>query len=351
MEELRHRIEQIGREAGLDLIGFASADPFPEVQAELARRKQEGLASSLGFTYTDPETATRPGASFPWAKTLVVGARSYLPAAGSPQTQPDHGRVARVTVEDAYSPLRAALTILAASLTGDGFLAEVLCDDNRLVDRAVAVRAGLGWWGKNTMVLAPGLGPWFVIGSVVTNAVLPLGEPSDRGCGSCSACLPACPTGALVAPGILDARRCLAAIAQAPGPIPLEFREVMGDRLYGCDDCLEACPPGHRLLTASTSNRGTIDLASLLSAADSTLLERWGHWFLPDRNPDLIRRNALNAAGNSGPTNFGRRDLARSVAQYVAHPNPVLAEQARWSLGRLSGSVARAVFQGDPSGK
>ena len=136
-----------------------------------------------------------------------------------------------------------------------GHRAAVLCDDSRLVDRAAAVRAGVGWWGKSTMVLAPGHGPWLLLGSVVTDASLPPDTPMARDCGTCAACLPACPTGALVAPGVLDARRCLAALAQSPGAIPREFRRAMGDRLYGCDDCLEACPPGQRARLAARRRR------------------------------------------------------------------------------------------------
>jgi epoxyqueuosine reductase len=350
VEGLRHRLDQIARAAGLDLLGIAGADPFPIVYDELKNRQTNGRASGLGFTYVDPEIATTPRASFPWARSLVVGARSYLPGAGSPTTGDDQGRVARVAVDDAYEPLRQGLGAVAATLRDEGYRAEVLCDDSRLVDRAAAVRAGLGWWGKNTMVLTPGFGPWLLFGSVVTDAHLDPDRPMGRDCGSCEACLPACPTGALVAPGILDARRCLAAWAQAPGSIPVEYRVAMGDRLYGCDDCIEACPPGHRLLKRSSQPRGTVDLGWVLWASDSTLLERFGHWFLPDRKASIIRRNALIAAGNSGD-----RSLVPSTAAYAKHPDPMLAEHAVWALARLGGFAANAVLQtggrDSPSGK
>ncbi|HEU4751140.1 MAG TPA: hypothetical protein VFT54_08795, partial [Acidimicrobiia bacterium] len=192
MEGLRHRLDQIARAAGLDLLGIAGADPFPIVYDELKNRQTNGRASGLGFTYVDPEIATTPRASFPWARSLVVGARSYLPRAGSPTTGDDQGRVARVAVDDAYEPLRQGLEAVAANLRNQGYRAEVLCDDRRLVDRAAAVRAGLGWWGKNTLVLSPGFGPWLLFGSVVTDAHLDPDRPMGRDCGSCEACLPAC---------------------------------------------------------------------------------------------------------------------------------------------------------------
>src|SRR5438105_6711215 len=136
---------------------------------------------------------------------------------------------------------------MARRLEVDGWRARVLADDNALVDREAARRAGLGWYGKNANVLLPGAGSWFVLGSVVTDAPLP---PADHevpdGCGSCTRCLDGCPTGAIVAPGVVDARRCLAWLVQQPGSFPVELRAALGDRIYGCDDCQEVCPPNHR---------------------------------------------------------------------------------------------------------
>ena len=358
MEGLRGRLEKIGKESGLDRVGFAGTDAFPEVEATMRRRLSDGMTATLGFTYNDPGLATAPRLSFPWGKTLVVGARAYLPEAGSPdpagasgfpldasseswETSPDQpsGRVSRVAAGDGYQPLRHGLERVATVLRAEGFRAEVLCDDNRLVDRAAAVRAGLGWWGKNTMVLIPGIGPWAVIGSVITDAHLVPSKTLDRDCGACSACLPACPTGALVAPGVLDAERCLAAWAQRPGLVPPEYRIAMGDRLYGCDDCLVACPPGGKLLRSSHIAGGRFDLEAILRASDRTLLTRFGHWFIPHRDPRIVRRNALIAAGNSS-----NHAMIPPVALYAAHPDWVLRAHAAWALARLGGEGARAVL-------
>jgi epoxyqueuosine reductase len=338
------KLELIGacRTAGLHRIGFARAGPFPEALDALIERKGNGLAGSLGFTYSTPELAADPTASFPWAATLVVGARSYVPESGSPGPAiPGTGRISRAAASHNYAPLRAALDVVGDLLRKAGYRAEVLCDDHRLMDRAAAVRAGIGWWGKNTMVLVPGLGPWVLLGSVVTDAVIEPDEVTARDCGVCSACLPACPTGALITPGVLDARLCLAAWAQTPGVVPSGIREAMGDRIYGCDDCLDACPPGTRVLRSASSQRGRVDLAELLLADDQTLLERFGHWFLPDRDPRIIRRNALIAAGNSG-----HAPLVALVASYTGHPDWVLRVHAIWAIRQLGGQSAttEAVF-------
>ncbi|MDH3307853.1 MAG: tRNA epoxyqueuosine(34) reductase QueG [Acidimicrobiia bacterium] len=336
MSSLVERIQKSGLDAGLDRIGVAAADPFAQVAADLKARKAAGLASKLAFTYAHPEAATDVRTSFPWAERLVVGMRAYLPEAGSPgPSQPGTGRVARFAVADAYVPLRRGLEAVASVLETAGHRTVLLADDNRLVDRAAAVRAGIGWWAKNSMVLAPGVGPWALIGTVVTDAALPVNDPMLRDCGTCEACLPACPTGALVAPGVLDARRCLAAWAQAPGIIPLEYRSAMGDRLYGCDDCLDACPPGHRLLETASEQVGRVDLVALLSLTDDELMGRFAHWYVPRRSANYIRRNALIALGNSNDRRF-----VEVIAPFVGDASSILRVHAAWALGRLGGTEA-----------
>ncbi|MBN2112685.1 MAG: tRNA epoxyqueuosine(34) reductase QueG [Acidimicrobiia bacterium] len=336
--DLSATLHSAAAEAGLAAVGFASAAGFPEVRRAAEERVAAGFHGGMRFTFSAPERSTDPRSSFPWAQTLLVGAWSYVPEAGSPgPAAPGTGRVARFATRDHYRPLRAALDGLAGVLGEAGHRAEVLCDDSRLVDRAAAVRAGVGWWGKSTMVLAPGHGPWLLLGSVVTDAFIPLDRPMVRHCGPCVACLPACPTGALVAPGVLDARRCLAALAQAPGAIPREFRRAMGDRFYGCDDCLEACPPGRRALAAAGKRGdGRVDLIEVLKAGDAALLERFGHFYLPGREARYLRRNALVALGNSGGGG-----AVPIVIRYLADPDPVLRAHAAWALGELGGTAGR----------
>lgn len=318
---------------GEDLVavGVCSAEPFPDVEAELVRRKAEGLSSKLTFTYNRPSVATDVRKSFPWTDRIVVGASTYLPGAGSPDGNPgETGRVARFATDDHYAPLRAGLGAIADHLKSHGWNGEVLVDDNRLVDRAAAVRAGVGWWGKSSMVLAPKYGPWILLGSVVTNAPLVVDEPMDRSCGSCVACMPACPTGAIIAPGVIDARRCLAAILQAPGPIPLELRHAVEDRVYGCDDCLDACPPGERWLAASKIERGTLSLIELLEASDDELLTGYGHFYFPKRDPDYLRRNALIAVGNTAGAG-----ALEAVRTYLDHDSELLSEHASWAIAEI----------------
>ncbi|MGI9586198.1 MAG: epoxyqueuosine reductase [Acidimicrobiia bacterium] len=323
--ELHEELADLAAEHGVRL-GVADLSPFPDQQRDIEDRVTTGLSASLKFTFGDPELATNPLLSFPWGRSIVVVAVPYLQDGDGPSKDRS---VARFADGDRYSRLRSVLGELSHHLAFHGARTEVVFDDNRLVDRAVAIRAGIAWPGKSTMAIAPGFGPWFLIGSIVTDAELPLSKPMGRTCGTCDACIPACPTGAIVAPGVLDARRCLAAIFQSRGAIPTELRIAAGGRVYGCDDCLTSCPPGNRELGDHTASR-TADPRDILVASDSVLNEAYDHWYVPGRKMRFLRRNALVALGNIGAAN----DVSL-VEQYVEHQDPLLAEHAEWARDRI----------------
>lgn len=332
-------LRAIALDAGAAGFGVTTADPFPDVAAELRRRTESGERGHLGFTYLAADTSTDICASLPWARSLAVVAVGYLPDAGSPSPRPGTGRIARFATEDHYVAVRRVAGEVARSLTAAGHRSEILVDDNRLVDRAAAVRAGVGWWGKSTLVLVPGAGPWVLLGTVATDAVLLADEPMVRSCGTCVACIDACPTGAIVAPGVLDARLCIAHWAQVPGIIPRALRSAIGDRLYGCDECLDVCPPGVRLLATARADRGRHSVVEVLGASDAELLGRFAHLYMPKRRPSHLRRNALVVAGN-----LAEDDLFDVVAGYTGHPDPMLRAHAVWALAAIDGRRAVPVL-------
>jgi epoxyqueuosine reductase len=337
---LRDRVIAVARAAGLAGVGVCRAERFDDARVSLEDAVASGRSAGMRFTFADPASSSDVRSTLPWARRLVVGANAYLPAAGRPgDGAAGSARIARFATDDHYAPLRSALGSIAGLLLDEGHRAEVLVDDNRLVDRAAAVRAGVGWWGKNTMVLVPGSGPWVLLGSVATDAPLPTDAPMRRSCGTCEACLPACPTGALTAPGVLDARRCLAHWLQAPGAIPRPLRRAVGDRLYGCDDCLEACPPGTRLRIRAREPSGRVDARSVLALADHDLLSRFRRFYVPRRRARYLRRNALVVLGNTG----GESEVP-ILAGYAGHSDPLLREHAVWALGRIGGPLGRAVL-------
>jgi epoxyqueuosine reductase len=338
---LADELLSLARRSGLDAVGITGAEPFGSTRQHLEERKAAGLHGGMHFTYGDPARATDPGHAVPGARALVVGARSYrrAPPEG-PSGTGVFGQVARYSWSDHYAPLRDGLSVVAGRLEAHGWRARVLVDDNAMVDREAAHRAGLGWYGKNTVLLLPGRGSWFVLGSVVTDAPLPPTTATGAGsCGSCARCLAACPTGALVEPGVLDARRCLAWLLQAPGTFPIELRPALGGRIYGCDDCQEVCPPNrtedrrHPPPPAGDEDEPWVELVWLLGRTDAELLAHLGRWYIPRRQPRYLRRNALVALGNVG--DGGDRRVARALSDGLAHRDPLVRAHAVWTAARL----------------
>jgi epoxyqueuosine reductase len=329
-----------GTEHGITRMGVTSAGVLTRARSELVRRKALGLHAGMGFTYRNPQRSTDPQQAVAGARSIIVAARPYVTATEPERPPGVQARVARYAWIDHYAPLRAGLREIAHRLRRAGERAVVFADDNSLVDREVAHAAGIGWFGKNANILLPGGGSFFVLGSIVTTAEYPVHQPVADGCGSCRRCLDGCPTGAIVEPGVVDANRCLAWLVQQPGSFPVEYRAVLGDRLYGCDDCQEVCPPAVRLGARHAVDPGDaerlqawVDVLDLLDATDEQLIERHGRWYLHQRNPVWWRRNALIVLGNTG--DVGDRRVVEALRRYLADPDPMLREHAEWAARRL----------------
>ncbi len=322
-------------------MGVTSVEPFDDVRRSLEDRRARGLHAGMSFTFTDPRRSTEPARLLRNAASVVVGALSYVEARPDPPASGVAARVARYAWRDHYADLRAALDEGADVLRDAGHRAMVIADQNGLVDRAVAHRAGLGWWGRNANLLIPGAGSWFVLGSIVTDAALPPATESVAdGCRTCRRCIPACPTGAIVDDGVIDARRCLAWLVQDTGIFPRAHRIALGDRLYGCDDCQDACPPGKSVVGAAvpvTLSQGPVDawvdVLDLLDAADETLLDRFGRWYIPRREPRYLRRNALVVLGNVGDPRDPR--VTATLERFACHDDHLLRAHAVWACARL----------------
>jgi epoxyqueuosine reductase len=238
---------------------------------------------------------------------------------------------------DYYELLKQGLQKIAVQLKDDGWRAIVLADDNSIVDREVAYQAGLGWYGKNANLLIEGAGSYFVLGSVITDAPLgPIATLVEDGCGSCRRCLDNCPTQAIIAPGVVDARKCLAWLLQKPGIFDHAYRVALGDRLYGCDDCQEVCPPTVRRAIVDNSGvkpRAWVDVMSILTSDDQTLLANFKSWYISDRDPKWLRRNALIILGNIGDSTDGATQ--NILKRYLVDSDSVLRAHAVWAVARL----------------
>lgn len=343
----------LGRSAGLDQVGVTSAAVLHRAREAIYQRIADGLHNQMQFTFRNPERSTDPTKTLPSAHSVIVGALSYANsysnsgvnsfAQTSEKENKLSARIARYVWSDYYAQLRQSLGEIARQLVLDGHRAVVLADDNAIVDREVAYQAGIGWFGKNSNLLISGAGSYFVLGCVITSADLTFADkPVADGCGSCRRCLDNCPTEAIVAPGVVDANKCLAWLLQKPGVFDRNYRVALGDRIYGCDDCQEVCPPTVRFEKKNESSTLAIvrkpakpwaSVAAILTNDDESLLSEFGAWYIADRNPKWLRRNALIILGNIGDASDST--VVDLLNKYLHHEDPVLRAHAVWAAARL----------------
>jgi len=230
-------VRRLGEELGFDAIGVTRAEAYEDTERHIADRRARGLFGDMRFTMAQPETSCHPETLLPGARSVVSVARGYFrPEA---PLEPGEGRLARYTWADEYAELREQLDALGRALGG---AYRVLVDANQHVDREAAARSGVGFYGKNTMLITRRHGSWVVLGTLVTDVDIDPSPPLGADCGSCRLCIDACPTGALDEPGTLDATRCLSYWTQAPAAIPEEYRAPLEAQVYGCDICQDVCP-------------------------------------------------------------------------------------------------------------
>ncbi|HLZ07838.1 MAG TPA: tRNA epoxyqueuosine(34) reductase QueG, partial [Chloroflexota bacterium] len=221
-------------------------------------------------------------------------------------------------------------------------------DTGRIVDRAVAQRAGLGWYGKNSNILTHQLGSWVFLAEVLTNLDLSPDEPVRTTCGACTACMPACPTGAIIAPGVIDNDRCISYLTiELRGPIPRDLRPLVGDWIFGCDICQEVCPVNRKAPTAAPpgfhADQGigpSPNLITLLQIDQAEFKRRFGQTPLTRAGRRGLRRNVCVALGNSGD-----RSAIPALIQALDDDETLVRGHAAWALGRLGGETARTALR------
>ena len=325
-------LSRLGAELGLDVVGAAPAERYEDTERDIADRRRRGLFGDMRFTMARPEVSCHPEHLLEDARTVVAAALCY--ARDVPPTPVDHGRLPRYTWRDEYQTLRERLDVLGRRLGGKY---RVLVDDNDHVDRAAAVRAGIAFYGKNTMAITQRHGSWVVLGVVVTEVEIEPSRPLELDCGACRLCIDACPTGALDEPGTLDSTKCLSFWTQAAAPIPDEYRAELGDMVYGCDICQDVCPwnrgveKRRRGQPMPVDARATVSLRDWLERDAEELVDEFGRLFVPRKDGRWLRRNALVAAGNVGSS-----DLRTSVEHHARSDDGMLAETAMWALARMA---------------
>ena len=337
------RIREKAAELGFVACGFAAADATPEAGAGLREWLGEGRHGDMAWMAARADERASPNGLWDGARSIIALGMSYAPAS-DPLALAGASERARISVYaqggDYHKAVKKGLKALGRWLAEEtGCQLKVFVDTAPVMEKPLAAAAGIGWQGKHTNLLSREHGNWLFLGIVMTSLDLVPDVPASDHCGSCSRCIQACPTGAITASHRIDARACISYLTiEHHGPIPTQYRSVMGNRIYGCDDCLAVCP-WNRFAEAGRANRAFLPRAELAAPALGDLLAldeaEFREMFAgsPIKRIGWARmmRNCLVAAGNSGSAALRPR-----VERFVDHADPVVAEAADWALARLA---------------
>ncbi len=332
---------------GFDLAGITSAEAFVDKEEAIVQRIREGLMDGLPWFYeTRASRGCHPREVLPSARSIISLAISYhTPEPATAQDGKLRGRVSRYAWNTDYhkvidKKLKAFIQRLREVGCGE---ARFYVDTGPVPDRAVAHRAGIGWYGKNTNILTDGFGSQVFLAEVLTDLDLEPDAPSKKGCGRCSKCIPSCPTAAIVSPYVLDNRRCIAYLTiEHCGAIPRDLRPLMGTWVFGCDICQDVCPVNRKAFSATESSfsftalgQSHPDLLAILEMSEADFLERFGK--TPVKRAKLLglKRNVCVALGN-----LGDRVAIPELIVALRHGEPLLRGHAAWALGRIGGEGA-----------
>ena len=347
--ELRQWLDGAAADAGFDLVAVASADDFASDREETLRRIDTGLMD--GLPWFNPERVQRgtdPETLLPGAHSIISLGWNYFPTDDPPATD-GQGLVARYARgRDYHRVMKRRMRRVVLELTerlGERFAARWYVDDGPMLDRAAAARAGLGWFGKNGNILNPTYGSWLLLGQIITDLPLTADAPLAKTCGQCSRCMPACPTDAIVAPYVVDNRRCISYLTiENRGAIPVDLRAPMGNWVFGCDICQEVCPVNRKAKSTQDPNFGRtdlsdVDLVELLDMTDEQFRERFAGTPIMRAKRVGLQRNACVALGNAAdPVSVPALTRALRFAP------PLVRRHAAWALGRIGGHAAHAAL-------
>ncbi|TPM35505.1 tRNA epoxyqueuosine(34) reductase QueG [Mesorhizobium sp. B2-3-5] len=339
--KLRALIDAEARRAGFDALAVTTPDAIPLAPARLAEFVADGFHGSMDWISDTLQRRSEPSTLWPEVRSIIVLAMNYGPDHDPRDVlaKRDRGAISvYARNRDYHEVMKGRLKEIAAKIAARaGGDVKVFVDTAPVMEKPLAEAAGLGWQGKHTNLVSREHGSWLFLGTIFTTAELAPDRAETDHCGSCRACLDACPTDAFPAPYRLDARRCISYLTiENKGPIPHEFREAIGNRIYGCDDCLAACPWNKFARAASEAKLAARDdlreppLAELLELDDAAFRAFFSGSPVKRIGRDRFVRNVLIAAGNSGDA-----ALADIVRALLGDPSPLVRGAAIWALARL----------------
>jgi epoxyqueuosine reductase len=342
---LKTALVPAAREHGFDVVGVTRPDAIPQAPERLRRFLAEGAHGDMDWMETTAARRESPRALWPEVRSVIMLGLNYgrdFGSGGDPLAilrWRDRGAISVYAQSDDYHDiikprLKALARWLIAQGGGD---VKVFVDTAAVMEKPLAAAAGLGWQGKHTNLVSREFGSWLFLGAIFTTLDLPPDAAERDHCGTCRACLDICPTAAFPAPYRLDARRCISYLTiEHKGPIPLELRAAIGNRIYGCDDCLAVCPwnkfaqAGHEVKLKARDALLAPRLADLAALDDAAFRKMFAKSPVKRTGRDRFVRNVLIAIGNSGDAT-----LAPSAERLLADPSPLVRGTAVWALGRL----------------
>ncbi|TKD68642.1 tRNA epoxyqueuosine(34) reductase QueG [Pseudalkalibacillus hwajinpoensis] len=344
--QLKSDIVAYSKTIGIDKIGFAAADPFKSLKERLKRQQDLGYQS--GFEESDIEKRTEPELLLNGATTIISIAIAYPSRMKeSPRSKRGERRGLFCRASwgvDYHHVLREKLSLLDAYIKSKVPEASTssMVDTGELSDRAVAERAGIGFSGKNTMTITEEFGSWVYLGEMITDLYMEPDEPVEEGCGDCNICVDACPTGALIEGGQLNANKCIAFLTQTKGFLPDEYRAKLGNRLYGCDTCQLVCPKNkgkdfhHHPELEPDPEMVKPKLIPLLTMSNREFKERFGNAAGSWRGKKPIQRNAILALAHYKDES----SVDTLIELMEKDPRPVIRGTSAWALGKIGGDKA-----------
>jgi epoxyqueuosine reductase len=340
-DALKAALARAARRHGFDTIGVTRPDAIPQALERLQHFLAEGAHGDMDWMETTAARRGDPRALWPQVRSVIMLGLNYGPD-GDPLAilrRRDRGAISVYAQGDDYHDIiKPRLKDLARWLTAQaGGEVKVFVDTAAVMEKPLAAAAGLGWQGKHTNLLSRQFGSWLFLGAIFTTLELPPDAPEIDRCGSCRACLDVCPTAAFPAPYRLDARRCISYLTiEHRGPIPRELRAAIGNRIYGCDDCLAVCPwnkfaqTGHEAKLATRNELQAPRLADLARLDDAAFRKMFSKSPVKRTGRDRFVRNVLIAIGNSGDAT-----LAPEALRLLGDPSPLVRGAAVWALSRL----------------